>query len=92
LVTYLLNNGDFMKKNEKDDNKFTYNDLIIIKAEAPKIYFPEKLGVICGFTKIKTQKLVDKYKSEIGNWIYIVEFENGSSIEIPERYLEKYEE
>jgi len=79
-------------KNKKEDNKFTYNDLIQIKSEAPKFYFPEKIGVICGFTKIKTQRLVDKYKSEIGTWVYIVEFEDGSSIEVPECYLEKYGE
>jgi hypothetical protein len=39
-----------------------------------------------------SEKLANFYHSKINDWVYTIEYENGSSIEIPENYLEKYKE
>jgi hypothetical protein len=92
LVAYQLNNGDFVKKKEKEDNKFTWGDAVIVKKNASPIYRPGEFASICGIDKITTQKEADELNCKNGEWIYIVEYEDGSSIEIPECYLEKYKQ
>ncbi len=76
----------------KEDNFFTWNDLIKVKKEAPICYCPKHAAVICGMEKIKTESLAKKYHSKLGEWLYTIEFEDGSSIEVPECYLEPYQE
>lgn len=73
-------------------NSFTWNDLVVIKANVPLSYFPGKMAVICGMEQVKSEKLSNKFNIKIGDWLYTVEFGDGSSIEIPEAYLEKYSE
>ncbi|NGX32587.1 MAG: hypothetical protein K1060chlam4_00636 [Candidatus Anoxychlamydiales bacterium] len=54
-------------------------------------YCPKQAAVICGMEKIKSESLAKKYNSKLGEWLYTIEFEDGSSIEVPECYLEPYE-
>lgn len=75
-----------------ETNLFTWNDLVIIKSTAPPNYFPGKIAVVCGMEHIKSEKLASEFNVTIGDWIYTVEFGDGSSIEVPELYLEKYNE
>jgi hypothetical protein len=72
-------------------NLFTWNDIVIIKSYAPPNYFPGNIAVICGMEKVKSEELSSLYNIEFGNWLYTIEFGDGSSIEIPEKYLEKYQ-
>ncbi len=74
------------------NNKFDWGQSVKIKGVAPKNFHPGEIVSVCGMTKIKTTFLADKYKSNIGEWIYTVEYVGGKDIEIPEKYLEKYEE
>ena len=76
----------------EEDNLFTWNDLIKIKTEAPACYFPDKIAVVCGMEKVCSQRLSGEFKINIGEWLYTVEFGDGSSIEVPECYLEPYQE
>ena len=69
-------------------NLFKWNDLVMIKSYAPPFYFPGKIAVICGMEKIKSEKLSSLYNIKFGEWLYTIEFGDGSSIEIPEKYLE----
>ena len=46
-----------MKKNEDEDNKFTWGDSIIISKEAPNQFHPREFGSICGFYKIKSDDI-----------------------------------
>ncbi|GAB4191337.1 MAG: hypothetical protein Tsb0015_13120 [Simkaniaceae bacterium] len=75
-----------MKKSA--NNKFTYNDGVIVRNNAPKRFSPGEIGIICGMGKIMTIKGAKEYCCQQGEWVYIVEFLDGSSIEIPESYLE----
>lgn len=76
----------------RENNLFTWNDLVIIKPNAPPSYYPGKIAVVCGMEQVKSEKLSNEFNIMIGDWIYTVEFGDGSSIEIPESYLEKYQE
>ena len=74
------------------ENKFTWNDIVKIKKTVPSDLSKKEIGVICGMGKIQNQELADKYYSQIGNWMYTVEFGDGSDLIIAEEHLEKYDE
>lgn len=74
----------------KETNLFTWNDLVIVKSNAPNCYSPGDIAVICGMEQVKSDKLAKEFNMNIGEWLYSVEFGNGSSIEVPECFLEKY--
>jgi hypothetical protein len=74
-----------------DDYKFDWGESARVKDTASIIYRPGQIVSICGITKIKTKMLADKYKSNVGEWVYTIEYIGGNDIEIPERYLEKYD-
>jgi hypothetical protein len=40
--------------------------------------------------KITTQKEADELFCEKGEWVYLIEYEDGISIEVAESYLEKW--
>ena len=75
-----------------DDNMnlYTWNDLVTIKSNAPSSYFPGESAVVCGFEQVKSQELSSEFEMKIGDWLYTVEFGDGSSIEVPEVYLQQY--
>ena len=77
-------------QNEIEDNKFTWNDSVKISEYAPPQMHPGEIAVICGMEKVSSALLIEIYQSSIGDWVYTVEFVDGSSIEVPERYLKAY--
>ena len=72
-----------------EDNKFDWGESVKVKDTAPPQFRPGQIASVCGMIKIKTKILTDKYKSDIGEWIYTIEYIGGTDIEIPECYLEK---
>lgn len=70
--------------------KYTWNDYVSIKKNSPNLFHPGEIGVICGMSKIKFEETAKKYHSKIDDWIYTVEFGDGSDIQVPECYLEPY--
>lgn len=71
-------------------NQFTWNDLVVVKNNAPLVYRPGQIAVVCGMEQVKSANLALELKIKTGNWVYTIEFGDGSSIDIPEIYLEKY--
>lgn len=71
-------------------NKFNYNDGVIIKKNTPEKFHPGKSAIICGIdpNPISTEIEAKEFFCEIGEWVYTVEFSDGSSIEISENHLE----
>lgn len=41
--------------------------------------------------QVKSEKLSSEFNVKIGEWIYTMEFGDGSSLKVPEFYLEKYQ-
>lgn len=71
-------------------NKFTWGDPILVRKYAPSVYHPGAFASICGIDRIITENEAKKFECNVGDWVYIIEFEDGSDVEIAERYLEKY--
>lgn len=90
-VTTIKRLSDKFQKCVKENNQYTWNDRISVKKNAPKKYFPEQVGVICGMSKIKVEAFAKKIDLSVGDWMYTIELKNGLLIEIPELYIEKYE-
>jgi hypothetical protein len=76
--------------NDDGNNKFNWGETVRVKNTAPHIFRPGEIVSVCGMTKIDSRMLANKYDSNIGEWVYTIEYLGGSDIEIPERYLEKY--
>jgi len=76
-------------KVETDDTKFTWGEPVYVKQNAPLVFHPGEFTSICGIDKILSQKEAGELFCKNQEWIYLVEFEDGSSMEIPECYLEK---
>ena len=75
---------------QEENNKFTWGDAIWVKKNAPEIYRPGEFGSVCGISQITTDKEAAQLQCSNGEWIYIIEYEDGSSTEIPESFLEEY--
>jgi len=63
---------------------------VFIRNSAPSLFHPGIVGVICGISKIKFEEIAKKYDAKVGDWIYTVEFGDGSDVQVPEIYLERY--
>lgn len=72
-----------------DNSKFTWGDSVIIIKNAPNKFHPGKFASVCGFYKVQAKETARELDCEVGDWIYTVEFEDGSDIQIPEHYLNK---
>lgn len=77
------------KSHVNQDNKSTWNDLVLIKKEAPLKYHPNKIGMVCGMSKIVFEPIAKKYHCPLGTWLYTIKFQDGTNFQILENYLEK---
>jgi hypothetical protein len=78
-------------KEERDKNKFNWGDSVVIVKSAPPGFHPGEFASVCGFYKATSEEVAKEFQCNIGDWIYTVEFPDGSDIQIAERYLVKYE-
>ena len=72
-------------------SKFDYGEAIRISNNAPEKYHPSEIGFICGMIDIDSEEAAAAYDCIGSEWLYTVELLNGSSLQIPEKYLEKAE-
>ena len=70
-------------------SKFDYGDTVIISDNAPLKYHPSEIGFVCGMIDIDSNEAAIAYDCAGSDWIYTIELLNGSSLQIPEKYLEK---
>lgn len=76
MLGILTEHLGYQLRNKIMNYKFTYGDSIVIKAEAPAEFNPGQFAEVCSMRTTK----------ENIN-LYIVEFADGSDIEVPEEYL-----
>ena len=74
------------------EHKFTWGETIIIKKNAPIHMHPGEIASICSVIKSPPRNLANKALSSTSTWLYTVEFGDGSSIDLPESYLEPFSE
>ncbi len=70
-------------------SEFDYGESIKISEEAPKKYHPSEVGFICGMIDIDSNEAAVAYDCIGSDWLYTVELLDGSSLQIPEKFLEK---
>lgn len=71
------------------NNKFSYGDPVFIKPDAPSPLHPGEFGSVCSLNQVTLEQEAKKFDCQIGEWIYTIEFENGSDIQVAECYLDK---
>lgn len=71
------------------NSKFSYGESIRISKEAPEKYHSSEIGFICGMIDIDSEEAAVAHDCIGSAWLYTVELLNGSSLQIPEKYLEK---
>jgi hypothetical protein len=73
-----------------ENHKFNWGDTLIIKKDVPPDFHPGEVVSVCSVIKMNSDD-VKKFSTIMqSNWMYIVEFGDGNSIELPEDFLEKY--
>lgn len=70
-----------------DDMKYDYGDSVAISDGAPACYLPGQQGSVCGLRHVATDEHAKAADVSIGTVLWLVEFGDGSSIEVPEEYL-----
>ena len=73
-------------------DRFTWGETVKISIDAPKEYKPGELAEVCSMWEIKTEENSKALGEPVGTIIYSIEFGDGTLMEAPERYLEKYQE
>jgi hypothetical protein len=71
---------------------FDWGELVVIKRIAPKIYKPGSKGCVCGIRIIDSEEIANHYKQDIGSKLYLIEFNTGEALEIPDLFLSSSEE
>ncbi|MGZ3634066.1 MAG: hypothetical protein ACXU9U_02250 [Parachlamydiaceae bacterium] len=74
------------------DNYLTWGEDAQVVVTAPQQYRPGAIGSVCGIHVITSPSVAKEFCQALGSKFYSIEFGDGSSIEIPEVYLEKYQE
>lgn len=78
-----------MASNQIITNLFDYGDTVQVKPNAPVQYNPKAIGSICGIRQIKSEAVASYFQQAVNSNLYLIEFNDGNSIEIPEVYLLK---
>jgi hypothetical protein len=73
---------------EKAMPDFTWGDSVRVKAGAPAAMRPGALAAVCAMTEIENDAQAKEYEAPIGSTVYLIEFGDGTSIEIPEAWIE----
>jgi hypothetical protein len=72
----------------KHKHKYVWGQLVKVKKDAPDLLRPDQDCSICGVRSIETENISKALSEPIGSFVYLVEFSDGYSIEIPEHLLE----
>ena len=70
--------------------RFSYGDTLIVKKNLPSYLHPGEIVSVCSIFEMDSAGSNQCYGIQAPVWVYTVEFGNGSSIELPEHFLEIY--
>jgi len=69
------------------NNKYDWGEAVRVITSADSKFLPGNCGSICGMRVADRPDIAEKFSVEIGEIIYIVEFSDGKSLEVPESFL-----
>lgn len=67
--------------------EITWGDSVRVKAGAPSAVRPGALAAVCGIREIANDGQASESDAPIGSKLYLVEFGDGTSLEIPEAWV-----
>lgn len=67
---------------------FTWGDNAIVSSSAPAKYRHGETVAICGLWLIEKQILAETLSADVGDVSYVIEYVDGSSDQIAEKYLQ----
>ncbi len=76
-----------MVTNKTLNFNFDWGDPVMIKQNAPQCYKPGSQGCICGIRIIDSKEIAQQFDQIIGSELFLVEFNNGETLEIPKNFL-----
>jgi hypothetical protein len=66
----------------------TWGDTVRIKNHASPGMRPGSLAAVCGMREVETDAQAKQFGCAVGTPLYLIEFGDGSSVEIPETFVE----
>ncbi|MEP2783163.1 MAG: hypothetical protein ABJO67_14910 [Pseudoruegeria sp.] len=71
-----------------ENAKFAYGDVLEISKTAPEEYHTNgRIGVVCGIDIVHSVMQQERFSQSMGEVLYLLEFSDGSSLEISEHFL-----
>ena len=67
---------------------FTWGDTIRVKAGAQPERRPGAIAEVVGIREIEVEDQAQHFEAPIGSKLYLIEFGDGTSLEIPEAWIE----
>lgn len=72
--------------------ELTWGDSVTIRPDAPAEARPGAGASVCGIRKVETRGQGLEFGVTIGTTLYLIEFGDGTSIEVPETWVEPYDD
>lgn len=66
----------------------TWGDTIRVNAEAAAAARPGALGEVVGIRVVETEAHAKQFEAPIGSRLYLIEFGDGASVEVPEAWID----
>ena len=70
-------------------SEFTWGDTVRVRRNAPSVFPPGKIGSVCSVDLVESQHRAKRTGAEIGEYCHVIEWRDGSDVEIPAKWLEK---
>ena len=67
---------------------FTWGDTVRVKAGAQPARRPGAIAEVVGIREIEVAEQARQFEAPIGSKLYLIEFGDGTSLEIPEAWIE----
>jgi hypothetical protein len=77
-----------MYKFESPSRHFTWGSPVRVKANADEVFHPGELAEVVGISAVENAAQSAALGASIGTTIYLIEFADGSAIDVPEAWLE----
>jgi hypothetical protein len=68
--------------------ELSWGDSVKIRLDAPAEVRPGAAASVCGIRRVETRNQGLEYGVTIGTTLYLIEFGDGTSIEVPETWIE----
>lgn len=76
---------------ELNSSAYSWGQSVQIKADAPTTLRRGSIGEVCGIRRIESISTAAQFRGSLGDYLYIIEFTDGDSMEVLERDLQSFD-